>query len=122
MAQCANAAERLVAQARSCGTCGGSACPGLKARAVVHYSFTYFTPGKIEAFLLTHSGLYAWKCQTGSWKSPWSILLASKSWPGDVGAGFVAQDDVLNLFVEMAWNACGTVPLRRACAHEPLHR
>ena len=51
VARCANAAERLVAQARSCGTCVVAALAlGLKARAVVHCSFTYYTPGKIEAF------------------------------------------------------------------------
>ena len=95
--------------------------PWIEGQGRCPLQFHLLHPWEDRSLLLTHSGPYAWKCQTGSWKSPWSILLVRKSWPGDVGAGFVVQDDVLNLFVGMAWNACGTLPPRRACAHRPLH-
>ena len=55
---------------------------------------------------------YAWKCQTGSWKAPWSIHLES------AGVGHrtpvlvnLARGAVMNLLDKMAWNAFGSISL-----------
>ena len=62
-------------------------------------------PEKIDSFYwLPMVDPHAWKCQTGSWKSAWSIHLESGSWLQDFGACFVARE-------KMAWNAFGSISL-----------
>ena len=60
VAQCANAAERLVAQARSCGTCARwQRLPWIEGQNRCPLQFHLLHPWEDRSLLLTHSGPYA---------------------------------------------------------------